>query len=194
MTGLEKILAQIRSDSDNACADIKNRTDRQCDDIIANAQAQAALIIEAGDEAAKRKSNDIIDRAKSAADLEERSVMLRTKQEIISSALDSAREYLCTLPDEEYFDLILKLSAKYSEDGEGAMHFSQKDLSRLPADFESKLNKTVKGTVTVSKEPVSIDGGFILIYGGIEINCAFSSIFSAENERFSDEVAKLLFA
>lgn len=194
MTGLEKILAQIKLDADNSCADIKKTTESQCAHIIANAKAQAERIVFDGEKDAVCKYDEIILRAKSTADIESRSVILKTKQEIIASALNSAREYIYNLPDNEYFAVISKMVAKYSEDADGLIYFSARDLARLPKDYDQELSKSAQGNLTIGTSPADIDGGFILTYGGIEVNCGLSSIFSAESERFSDEVAKLLFA
>ncbi len=193
MTGLDKILAQIKSDADNVCADINSKNIIKCEQIIFDAEEKAKDILKKGADESKKKYDDIISRANSTADLERRAVILRAKQEIISASLNSAREYLCTLPDKEYFSLILNMARKYSEESAGVIEFSKKDLGRLPSDFESQLNKVIRGSLTISDSYVDIDGGFVITYGGIEVNCSFASIFSSEFERFSDEAAKILF-
>ena len=58
---------------------------------------------------------------------------------------------------------------------------------------DSKVNAETGLDLELNAEPVNIDGGFILLYGGIEENCSFSAIFSGERERLSDVASKLLF-
>ncbi len=193
MTGLEKILAQIKDDSDNLCADIKSKTQVQCDSIIKDAQNWAQIILKEGELQSQQIRNEIISRAKSAAELESRTVTLRKKQDIISTALDKAREHLCNLPDYEYFAVIYKMVSKYSEKTDGVICLSKKDIDRLPVDFLIQINKCSSGTLSLQKEPADINGGFILIYGGVEVNCSFRSVFSAQKELFSDEASKILF-
>lgn len=194
MTGLEKILAQIAASSEHTCADIQNRTKAECDSIIAEAQGRAEVILKNGETAAKKKGDDVISRAKSASELETRSLLLKAKQKSLSSSLEKARRYLCELPDDRYFSLIYRMLAKYSEDKDGIIRMNSTDLARLPRDFESKLRESVRGSIELSDEAIDIDGGFVLIYGGIEVNCGFASVFASESERFSDEVSKILFA
>lgn len=194
MTGLDKILAQIKADSDSVCADIKQKTLAQCDTIIAQAEKKAAAILSEGESKAHKAKCDIISRAESSADLDSRSVILRAKQDIIVSSLENARKYLCGLPSDEYFDLICKMISKYSENRDGYISFSKKDYDRLPSGFLKTINSCCKGTLSLQKETAEIDGGFILTYGGIEVNCSFCSLFSANNEIFCDEVSKILFA
>ena len=42
-------------------------------------------------------------------------------------------------------------------------------------------------------EPCAIDGGFVLIYGGMEENCSFSALFDANREDFLDAAKAVLF-
>ncbi len=194
MTGLDKILAQIKADTDYTCADIQKQADAKCTDILNSAHAEADKIRMNGESKAKEIAAELLKRAESSAELLRRSVMLSAKQEIISASLDSSLNYLCDLPDKEYFDLICAMIAKYSEPSEGVIILSSKDLSRLPKDFNSKVSECAKGILSLSDETADIKGGFILKYGGIEVNCALESIFLAENECFSDTVSRILFA
>ena len=50
------------------------------------------------------------------------------------------------------------------------------------------------GSLTLSKEQRTLDGGFILIYGGIEENCTIRALFDARRETLQDQVHGLLFA
>ncbi|MBQ4568920.1 MAG: V-type ATP synthase subunit E [Ruminococcus sp.] len=193
MTGLDKILAQIKADTDFTCADIKKKAEAQCTDILNSAHAEADKIRKNSETEAKDREAEILKRAESAAQLQRRSVMLSAKQEIISSSIDSALNYFCNLPQEEYFEMLYSMVAKYSEPSEGEILVSAKDFSRLPKDFNDIVSKSAKGTLSVSEETADIKGGFILKYGGIEVNCALESIFLAENERFSDTVSRILF-
>ena len=45
----------------------------------------------------------------------------------------------------------------------------------------------------VSKEPKDMDGGFVLVYGGIEENCTIRAMFHTNQDELSDVVQKVLF-
>ena len=45
----------------------------------------------------------------------------------------------------------------------------------------------------VSKEPKDMDGGFVLVYGGIDENCMISAMFHTKQDELSDVVQKILF-
>lgn len=193
MTGLEKIVAQIKLDADNTSASIKAKSDAECSALIEKAKLDAEAVIKDGEAKALRKYDDILSRANSAAELEERKIMLSARQDVITQMINNAYDNLANLPQNEYFQLIYKMIAKYSEKSEGVISLGNNDFNRLPADFESKVSEASKGALTLSKTPASIDNGFVLTYGGVDVNCSFRALFSDNSEKISDTVAKLLF-
>ena len=50
------------------------------------------------------------------------------------------------------------------------------------------------GVLEISGETRNIDGGFILIYGGIEENCSIDAMFAEKRDELLDQVRKILFA
>ena len=135
-------------------------------------------------------------RAQSAAQLQKRRKILQAKQEIICDVIEKTRQNLLTLPDDAYFDVIIKLAANSALPKEGEIIFSPRDRGRLPADFHAKLEESLKekgGSLRISDETRDIDGGLVLVYGGVEENCSFGALFEAERERLTDRVNELLF-
>ena len=194
MTGLDKILAQIKLQNEEVCKEIRNRADNEVSSIISDANKKAEAILKKGNTEAEEKSQNIIERAKSSAEIQKRSMLLSAKQECIANALEDACKYILSLPDKEYFDLVLSMIRNCSENKKGVLSFSEKDLGRLPSDFQNSVSDVSKGEISISQEPASIDGGFILSYGDIELNYSLMAIFSDNSERFSDEVSKILFS
>lgn len=194
MTGLEKIVAQIKLDADNTAESIKAKSNAQCEKLLAEAQAEADTVIKNGEIKAQQKYDDIIARANSAAELEERKIMLFARQGVISDMVSKAMDGILNLPQDKYFELIYKMISRYSENADGIICLGENDLNRIPADFESKANSAAKGSLKLSQTPATIDGGFILTYGSVDVNCSFSALFSDNSEKISDAVAKLLFA
>lgn len=194
MTGLEKIIAQIKLDADNSVKVIRERNDSECSKILDDAKIESQSILKDGEIKALKKYDDVIARANSAAELEERKIMLSAKQSVIATMISNSIDSLINLPDDKYFELIYKMISKHSEKLDGVISLSDADLKRLPSDFEEKANAASKGKLTLSKVPASIDGGFILVYGGVDVNCSFSALYSDNSEKISDAVAKLLFS
>ena len=186
MTGLEKITSEIKADKANA----------EASDILAGAEKEAA-------EAVAKINHDVSVRlsaskstAESAAALRKRRLILEEKQKLIGEVIEEAKNLIYALPDDVYFEKILKLAEKNVNPAEGTIIFNAKDLSRLPADFETKLNVVAVakgGKLTVSKETRPIDGGFVLLYEGIDQNCSITSLFETHIESVQDKIQKLLF-
>lgn len=197
MTGLDKILAQIRQDADAAAKATLDEAKKQADEILqkaeAEGEAQAKKIAEEGE----AQAADVISRANSAAALMKRRALLEEKQKMIDEVINEAKRSLYQLPDKEYFGLLLKMAVRFAQKGEkGQIVFSERDAKRLPTDFMQEINKelTHKGAeLTLSPPSAAVDGGFILVYGGIEENCTFEALFESEREMLQDKVHAVLF-
>ena len=66
----------------------------------------------------------------------------------------------------------------------------------MPAGFEEEIQKAAAakgGALSLAKEAKEMDGGFILVYGGIEENCTIKALFDAKRDELSDKVHGLLF-
>lgn len=197
MTGLEKIIKAIEAEAQASV-----------DKIIAEAKEEAGKILSIAEEEAKQEcakiaekpaleAKAIISRAESGAKLIKRQMILDAKQQAISDIICKAKNKLTSLPDTEYFDIILQIVKKHAHKGPGLIKFSQADLDRLPEKYEESLKTTLKdipnASLTISKESAKIDGGFILVYGDIEENCSFESLFAAAREDLQDKVNAFLF-
>ena len=196
MTGLEKITSEIKADADKSVAAIIDKANAEASGILASAEKEAA-------EAVAKINHDVSVRlsaskstAESAAALRKRRLILEEKQKLIGEVIEEAKNLIYALPDNVCFEKILKLAEKNVNPAEGTIIFNAKDLSRLPADFETKLNVVAVakgGKLTVSKETRPIDGGFVLLYEGIDQNCSITSLFETHIESVQDKIQKLLF-
>lgn len=193
MSGIDKIIQQIEADTDRVCESVIGAARQKADGITAAAEKEAERIVADGREKTAARVADVKKRGDSAADLEEKRVMLYTKQQIISTMLQTGLSAAKSLPDDEYFDLLLKMVEKYSQPEDGVISFGEKDLKRLPDGYLDKLNQSAKGKITLSDQAAPIEAGFILKYGGIEQNCSFDAIFAGEAETLSDKAGRLLF-
>ena len=198
MTGLDKIIGQIKSESDAQVASITNKARSEADKVIAKAKAEAEGEIEQikvnGDIAAK----NAIARSKSQADLIKRQAVLAEKQKLIAEMFDKAEDYIKKMPADVYFNLMTKMIKRYAVAGKaGEIIFNKADLGRLPAGYAktASLEAEAKGgKLTLSDKTANIDGGFILSYGGIEENCSIKALIDDARESVQDDVQKLLFS
>ena len=197
MTGLDKILKAIEAQADAVAGTVIAEAQKEADEILAAAKLEAeqrcAQIVEKSDADVKA----ILDRGESAAALQERKVILDTKQQIISNIIAEARNKLANLPETEYTDIILKMVKKYAHMKSGKILFSSADKERLPKDMDARLKAVLAdkagATLTISEECAPLEGGFLLIYGDIEENCSFDAMFAEAREELLDKVNSFLF-
>ena len=185
MTGLDKIIEQILADATTESQTIIEAT-AQADKVKQQNKTKVEATIANGKV-----------RAKSSSDLKKRQAILKAKQEIINGIVDKAYAQILEMEDAAYFEIINKMVAKYALPKTGEICFNAKDLKRLPAGYDKKIAEYATangGSLTLSDKTVNLDGGFVLIYGGIEENCSIKAMFNSEKEKLADKVNALLFS
>ncbi len=195
MTGLENILSQINEDAQREAGEKIAAAKAEADEILKAAGEDAARISQTMIQDGEKAAQDIRDRAESAALLERRNAMLSFKQQLICKAIDNTRAALENAPEQEYFDLLLRLVSKSAVAGKAEMRLNRRDLDRLPADFAAALKQAApQADITVSPAPCDIESGFLLAYGGIDINCTFRAIFEDAESELRDAAGNTLFS
>lgn len=196
MSGLDKMKARILEEAQNSANEIIDKANADADAAVQaakeSAEAEAAKIMEC----AEHDAADYGVRVASSMDMQRKQAMLAAKQEVISSVLEAAYNAVMNLDDTKYFEMLEKLLEKYALPESGVISFSEKDLGRMPAGFPDKVRNIALskgGSLTVSEKPEKMDGGFLLVYGGIEENCTISAVFASRREELSDQVNRLLF-
>ena len=197
MAGLDKIIGQIRQESEDIAARTIGEARAEADEIVKEARESAQAECDRIEKRSEHAVKDALERGQSAADLQKRRGILALKQRLVQEVLEQALKNMKNMEAESYFETLVRLASKAAMRGEeGTIYFSEKDLKRLPADMEDRLNRELKekkATLKISQEARDIDGGFILSYGGIEENCSFDALFEAAGEQLQDVVQKILF-
>jgi V/A-type H+-transporting ATPase subunit E len=197
MSGLDNLLNQIRNTAEEEANARLNQVRQQAEELIQNKKDLAEKEIENIKLKTDRKALEILEKAKSAAALQKRNAVLSAKQQIIESLLKTTLDKLNNLEDEAYFQIIRKMVSRYALSQDGQIIFSEKDKNRFPADFEEKLNQDILskgGSLKISSEIRSFDGGFVLVYGDIEVNCTFTAMLASKHEILQDKINRSLLA
>ena len=182
MNGLGKIIAQILDDAKQESLAIREK-----------AAGEAETTLAAAGEKVKKLEEE---QAKSSAALKKRQAILAEKQAIIEEMLAAAHKELLAKPDEAYFAWMEQLLSRFVTDRAGEIYVSKRDLERMPDDFPAKIEKAAQekgGSLVLKKEPREIDGGFVLVYGGVEENCSAGALFASQRDELADKVHAMLF-
>lgn len=194
MAGIESITSLIKQEATENAEKIISEANKTANEILAKAKKAADEKAKTALATEKAEADAVINKAKSAAELQKRRDLLCAKQEIITEIIEKAKKTLSSLPDKEYFELLIKLVKKYETGQEGVLALGANDLKRVPSDFEESLKKASENKLTLSKKPINIKNGFLLLYGGIDINLSFDSLFDENLEELTDKVSAIVFA
>lgn len=197
MTGLEKMVSQIVDEAKAEAEGRVNDARAEADKIVSEAKAEAEKLIGQSADQAETNAANYLERIKSSADLQRRTVILQAKQEVIASVLEKAYASLNTMDEKAYFDMVRKMLEKFTLSESGEIYFSAADLKRLPAGFEKEISDIAAkkgGSLALMKESKDIENGFILVYGGIEENCTFKALFNTQRDALQDKIHQELFA
>ena len=141
MNGIEKITERIEGDAQREIDAVLNAARAEAEGITQRYQAQAgresADLVARGEKAAAER----VERLGSVAQLEARKLALAAKQEMLDRAFELALQKLCTLPDEEYIDLLAALTVKAAQSGKEQVIFSRKDRSRVGKAVVTRANE-----------------------------------------------------
>ena len=193
MRGIEKIAAQIIGEAEEKKAAIYEEIQHKIDELNAKTDEEIKAELERINDDTLREEGTLEELAGLAAQQKRRQAALSAKQEVIGEIINEAYERLLNLEDEKYFAVIKKMLEDNVLSEKGEIIFSARDRQRMPKDFEDVIKNVAfekGGELVISDEIRSIDGGFVLVYGGIEENCTFKAMLEASRENCSDRAVK----
>lgn len=196
MRGIEKIAAQIIGEAEEKKAAIYEEIQHKIDELNAKTDEEIKAELERINDDTLREEGTLEELAGLAAQQKRRQAALSAKQEVIGEIINEAYERLLNLEDEKYFAVIKKMLEDNVLSEKGEIIFSARDRQRMPKDFEDVIKNVALekgGELVMSDEIRNIDGGFVLVYGGIEENCTFKAMLEASREELHDMVNGKLF-
>ena len=193
MSGLDKIIQDIKAQTDAKIDELMTVAREKADAVIAKAQEDSDKTVKEAQTKAERESAQVVERAHSSAQLKQQKMILSKKQELIEQVMGKAKETILSQSDSDYFEMIKKMVSRFELTEPGVISFAKRDLDRLPSGLQESIKEAVGADVQVSDKPADIDGGFVLSYGGIEENCSIDAIFRSEREGLQDCISDILF-
>ncbi|MCL2863927.1 MAG: V-type ATP synthase subunit E [Lachnospiraceae bacterium] len=197
MSGLDKMVSQIMDEANHSVERKLAKANEVAGRLMADAKAEVDLKVGEMTRKLNAEVSEERQRGDSACDRYRRKALLEGKQAMIAEILEKAYQQILHMDASAYFAYVLKILEKHAWADSGEIYFSQRDLDRMPADFAAEIEQVaiVKGgSLVLSSESKEIDGGFVLVYGGIEENCSIAAMFRSGNQRLSDLVNQTIFA
>ena len=192
MNGGETIINRIKADCDESVASIRLDAEKANAAVLAEAEKQAQLREQEIADSTKQKIAQIQAASKSRSELAARTALLKQRRAEIDKTAGALLDYLTGLGDNDYFNALYRLAAQLRGKS-GELLLNQKDLQRLPSDFENRVREAGLDA-RVSQTPADILGGFILKSGDIEENMDFAALLNARRDEIEDLINRDLFA
>ncbi len=190
MNSKEKILDGIKAAAATEADEILSLAQKKAEKIIAEAKQRAEDSKKEAVCSAENKAAAILKNSESSKRLVVRDNLLSFKRNTINELLVKAVDEINSYNDEEYFNFLYSIAEKNATLQGGILCLNEKDLSRELAEFEKKVEAL---ELKISKEAIDSNGGFILKYNDISINCTFSALINEKSEQLTDCVNKILF-
>lgn len=190
MIGLENILREIETQGTESAAEILRNAKTAAEQVITRAEADARSAAEEFEARANAAAQAKIERSAANDIMNGKRAVLEKKQELIRDTITKVRRELSETRDARYYE-VLKAFLDRSATGEaGVAVLCAKDTANPDEDFYGALTKH---GLTISDNTIAADGGFVLIYGSIEINCTFEAVFDECADELSDMLSVRLF-
>ena len=192
MSGLEKITEHIINKANAQAEKIINTAQQKADEIILSAKKDAEDFKNAENLKIASECEKIIQTAESENRQHTRRAMLQAKSRAISQIIEDAKKTVKNASPEEYKKILLTILKKSVSDIEGEILFSLKDKKIIDSEFIKQTEKISDGKLKISEDFCDIDGGFIIKYGKIDINCSIDAIFEDKYNELTDLVNSIL--
>ncbi len=193
--------------------EINREAEQKIQYILSEAREEAEKLKEEARKRAEAKAEWILRKAKTQAEIEKQRIIANAKlevrkkklavqEELIRSVIESLKERLANLPEDEYFPMLVELTAKAVEElgtDKVIVRSNERTLKliveRLP-EFRGKLREALGKDVEVTVgEPIQTIGGILVESsdGTVRVD----NTFEARIERFESDlratIAKALF-
>ncbi|HHW95540.1 MAG TPA: hypothetical protein GX736_06410 [Mogibacterium sp.] len=186
---IEAITKRISNEAKAYAAEQLKQAEVEVEEILQKARIKAEQVLKDAENLTEKDTKTLVERRKSVADLEGRKMQLNAKQEVIKESFEEAIERFKNLEEEKYMKFLTSRLSQFV-DGGGEVQLSAGDLDK----YGKKLEEEFAGKFTVSKEPVNIEGGFLLKQDKISINASIEKLLEDQKSKLVGEVAKRLFA
>lgn len=190
MDGKEAIINKILEDADEQAQSILSQAEKSSNDAIALAKEWADCYKTAQQKILDKDLEEILSRRLTVAELDNRKLILKAKQDLIEDTFSVALDKLCSLGKTYYTKLVNKLLTENADmcdevilSCDGVL--TTKDIESLEVFKEKKLK--------VSDKKGDFKGGVMLVGNNCDKDLTFKAIVSNAKEELISAVAKILF-
>lgn len=182
---------------------IKSDAQKEADEIISKAKAQAELITQkAGQDCDEIKAGfdskfaaehpEILKRREIVADLDVEKMHLRAMRDLIGDVYAKALAEMKNLPDGEYLDFCARLLDEGVKSRDEKVTLGKHE-DRITQEWLRVYNEQHDTRLELAEERGDFEGGFILEKDRISVNCSWEMLLKVLQEKQESDVVKRLF-
>ena len=219
MTGLEKITARIHAEGRERASAILQQAEQECAEIAKEYAARAEQARERIQKKALEQGEELIARSRANVARTEREILQAARTAALDCAFETAREQLCSSDFGKYRERLsaLLVCALLEQDrtereslalGDEIEEFECFEVLMNDMDRHRFGNEVVRNAQKVaerrigaqkaaklklSEQCAGIDGGLILRFGRVELNCSLSTVLQDLRREMEGRIAAILF-
>ncbi|MBS6063568.1 V-type ATP synthase subunit E [Criibacterium bergeronii] len=197
MTGLDKILDEIKLKGQQKAKKIDEEAQKLSSEILQKAELALAQQKEEFAKQNEKFEKLELEKGLSSALSQKNKEILKSKQELIVEVIEDAKKYISNLDKDKSNEFWGKIAAKYAHKEDGIIKLNSKIQDQDKAAFVDSLNKALeqnsKGKLTLSDDTIKSDTGFVMIYGDVEENCTLDAVMDNNQELLQDKLNEYLF-
>ncbi len=190
MTGIDKILESIQTESKKEEANILSAAREKAEQILENARIEADRIMAETKTAAHKEADEERVRLQAQEDARAKQKILRTKRNLLETSFSAVEKAIETLPLPKYEAFLHRYLDKEIQGGEELV-LSARDKKRL--EQSGFLKKLTKKGLRLAREGGDFSAGFLLRKGSRVTNCSLESLLEEQKERLEPCLAAILF-
>ena len=219
MKGLDKITERILADAKERARTVLEQAQSDCRAAATEYADRAAAIRQEIADRAIEEGEHIIARARSAAAMTRRNILLAAKSELLDETFEAAKKQICDTDYGKYRELLVALLScalleqakeekKTLEYGDEIADFdtfevmlNENDRARFGEGViegarratERRIGAERTAKLRLSDECADIDGGLILRYGEVESNCSITVLLQEMRRELESRISAILF-
>ena len=219
MTGIEKITERILADARESAKEILAKAQQDCNDTAAAFAERAERECAALSRQAMEQGEELVTRARSAAAMARRNILLEARAKILDEAFEAAKREVCDTDYGKYRELLIALlscalleqsknerrSKSFGDEVEEVDRFevllNAKDRERFGTTIlegarrvtERRIGAEKTAKLVLSEKVADIDGGLILRYGDVEANCSIAVLLAEMRHSLEGRISAILF-
>lgn len=192
----EQVVNKIISEAQDQADKIVSEAEKAAEAQLVRLDAQVSDFRKETEALAAEAADDKKSRMLAMARMDIRKEYLTAKVSLLDEVFDQARQKICSMPDDQYRQLIIDLMVAAVQSGDEQVLVGNNETridTELIKEVNRKLGPGFKGNLMLANETAEIDSGFILKRKKVQVNVSGEVLIAKAREELEIELSGELF-